>query len=99
MVDLVLPVKQIYFDDIKAGSKGEEFRLVTPYWSKRLIGKTFDRVIVTLGYPRADDMERRQIFPWQGYAKIRKTHPHFGPDEVEVFAIKLYEPEQLRRAA
>lgn len=99
MADLILPVKRIYFDDIKAGIKGDEYRLVTPYWTKRLADRTYDRVIITLGYPRADDADRRKTFPWQGFKVIRLTHPHFGPDEVEVYAIKLYDPEQWKQAA
>ena len=91
MADLVLPVKRIYFDQIKAGTKHEEFRLTTEHWKKRLIGKTYDRVVITLGYPKADDTSRRQTFTWQGYRTTRLTHPHFGSDEVEVFAIKLYD--------
>jgi hypothetical protein len=90
--DLYLPVKRIYFDSIKAGCKGEEYRLVTPYWTKRLVGRYYDQVIVTLGYPSAIDFERRLEFPWNGYRKTRLTHPHFGPGEVEVFAIALYDP-------
>jgi hypothetical protein len=98
MSTLVLPVKRVYFDSIKAGTKGEEYRLVTPYWSKRLIGRDYDFVEITLGYPAAGDMDRRQIFPWSGYRKTRITHPHFGPEEVEVFAIALYDPEMWQAA-
>ena len=36
MTDLVLPVKEVYFKQIKDGSKTEEFRLQNEYWSKRL---------------------------------------------------------------
>lgn len=99
MSTLILPVKRVYFDSIKAGCKGEEYRLVTPYWTKRLAGKDYDCVIVTLGYPSASDYERRLLFPWSGYRKTKITHPHFGPNEVEVFAIELYDPAQWERAA
>lgn len=51
MSDLVLPLKDIYFNQIKAGTKAEEFRLCTPYWRRRLEGRTFDRIVLTLGYP------------------------------------------------
>lgn len=89
MRTLYLPVKRIYFDEIKAGTKPEEYRLVTPFWSKRLIGKKYDRVVITLGYPSATDSERRLDFPYRGFRKTKLTHPHFGPDEVEVYAIAL----------
>lgn len=93
MSDLVLAVKRCYFDQIKAGVKQKEFRLVNEYWRKRLVGKEYERVVITLGYPRADDADRRVVFPYQGYDVEQRTHEHFGTDEVTVFAIKLYEIE------
>lgn len=96
MSTLLLPVKRVYFDSIKAGTKGEEYRLVTPYWTKRLVGRDYDMVIVTLGYPSAGDMDRHIEFPWRGYRKTKITHPHFGPDEVEVYAIELYDPDSWK---
>lgn len=89
MKTLMLPVKREYFEQIEAGIKNEEYRLVTPYWSKRLENKQYDRVIVTLGYPSKEDAARRLEFPWNGV--IRKTikHEEFGPGEKEVFAIHV----------
>jgi hypothetical protein len=91
MTDLHLAVKRIYFDSIKADCKGEEYRLVNDYWTKRLVGREYQNVIITLGYPPAGDMDRTLMFPWNGYRKTKITHPHFGPDEVGVFAIELYD--------
>lgn len=39
---LHLPVKKIYFDQIKSGKKLDEYRLVTEYWKKRLEGRDYD---------------------------------------------------------
>nr|WP_312968546.1 ASCH domain-containing protein [Pseudomonas sp.] len=86
---LTLPLKGEYFDQIKAGTKPEEFRLVTPYWRRRLEGRTFDRIELTLGYPLRDDDARRLVLPWKGYRITTITHPHFGPDPVEVYAIDV----------
>ncbi|PUA19628.1 RNA-binding protein [Glaciimonas sp. PCH181] len=91
MTALYLPVKRVYFDSIRIGTKGEEYRLVTPYWTKRLIGREYHSVVITMGYPKAGDMTRTMLFEWCGYRKTKLTHPHFGPDEVEVFAIDLSE--------
>lgn len=56
MRTLTLALKGEYFDAIKAGTKPEEFRQVTPYWRRRLEGQRFDRIELTRGYPkRADD--------------------------------------------
>lgn len=46
MADLVLPLKAIYFNEIKAGTKPDEFRLCTPFWRRRLEGRTFDRIVL-----------------------------------------------------
>lgn len=89
MKDLILHVKGIYFDQIKAGTKHFEYRLVTPYWTKRLVGKTYRNVIIARGYPKRDDMDKHLTFPWVEPDVVRLTHPHFGTDEVEVFAINV----------
>lgn len=86
---LYLPVKGIYFDQIKAGTKPDEFRLCTPYWKKRLEGRHYDRVEVTKGYPKRDDAERRVNLPYRGYVQTAITHPHFGANPVEVYAINV----------
>lgn len=89
MADLVLPLKAEYFNAIKAGTKPEEFRLRTPFWRKRLEGKTFERVVLTLGYPSRDDAARRLVLPWQGMRETTITHPHFGAEPVAVYAIRV----------
>lgn len=35
--DLHLPLKTKWFNKIKFGTKGEEYRDITPYWAKRLM--------------------------------------------------------------
>ena len=89
MRTLIIPVKGVYFAQIKAGTKPREYRQTTPYWRKRIEGQTYDRLVLTLGYPNADDRERRLVLPWRGYQIEKITHPHFGPVEVEVFAIDV----------
>ena len=86
-MDLVLPLKAEYFNAIKAGTKTEEFRLRTPFWRKRLEGKAFDRVVLTLGYPSREDASRRLVLPWRGMRETTITHPHFGSGPVQVYAI------------
>lgn len=86
---LQLALKGEYFDAIKAGTKLEEYRLDNEYWQKRLVGKTFTGIVLTRGYPKGDDASRRIELPWQGFRGLNLTHPHFGPDEVSVFAIDV----------
>jgi hypothetical protein len=89
MTTLHLNLKAEYFDAIAAGTKVFEFRLATPYWRKRLEGRTFDAIELAKGYPARDDATRRLRRPWRGFEVQTITHPHFGNDPVEVFAIRV----------
>lgn len=89
MNPLILPVKREYFEQMRDGSKRHEYRLITDYWRRRLLNRTYSHVIITLGYPKKDDESRRLVFPWRGYRIDTITHPHFGPAPVVVFAIKV----------
>lgn len=82
-------MKREYFDAIVAGTKPEEFRLTTPYWRKRLEGREYARIILTKGYPKGTDSDRILVMPWRGYTVKTITHPHFGSEPVEVFAINV----------
>ena len=86
---LVLPLKREYFEAIRDGVKPEEYRLDTPYWRKRLVGKEYEAIELTLGYPAIDDHARRILKPWLGYTEKTITHPHFGKEPVQVFAIDV----------
>lgn len=88
MADLHLNLKGEYFDQIEAGTKVFEFRAVS-VWAKRLQGKTFDRILIKRGYPKRDDFSRIIERPWVGYELQTITHPHFGNEPVDVFAIKV----------
>lgn len=89
---LTLPLNGVYFDQIKAGTKLREYRLVTPFWSKRLVARRYRQIVLTKGYPKADDHKRRLVLPWRGYIIETITHPHFGADPVEVFSINVSGP-------
>lgn len=94
MAKLHLAVKNEYFLAMKSGEKLEEYRQVTDYWLKRLYQadgspQDFESVIITDGYPKSGDPERTLDFPWRGFERRTITHPHFGPDPVEVFAIAV----------
>lgn len=91
MADLILPLKREYFEAIRDGTKTEEYRLCTPYWKKRLASQFdgYERIVLTLGYPARDDHSRRLMRPWRGYTIKTITHPHFGPEPVQVYAIPV----------
>lgn len=88
---LTLPVVGLYFNEIKAGTKPFEFRLMTEYWRKRIEDRTYDSVLITWGYPAAADESRRLARPWRGYEIQRITHEFFGPRPVLVYAIRVNE--------
>lgn len=88
MADLHLNLKGEFFDQIQAGTKLFEYRLVSK-WAKRLEGKTFDRIFIKRGYPKASDTSRVLERPWRGMERVMRCHPHFGPEPVEVFAIRV----------
>lgn len=89
MANLQLAVNGEYFDQMKSGEKVEEYRLVTSFWSKRILARNYDRLIITRGYPKRDDASKRIDVPYAGYEVKVITHPHFGPDPVKVFAIRV----------
>lgn len=89
MSSLHLNLKAEYFDAIAAGEKREEFRLVTLYWRRRLEGRQFSGIVLKKGYPKRGDSSRTLTRPWAGFSVKTITHPHFGAQPVQVFAIAV----------
>jgi len=89
MKKLTLAVRKEYFDQIKSGKKKWEYRMRTEYWEKRIVGKYFTHIEITLGYPKSGDKDRRLLFPWRKYFVIKKIHTEFGDYPVKVFAFPL----------
>jgi hypothetical protein len=92
---LTIPVNGIYFDQIRDGTKLEEYRLCTPFWVRRLHGREYSAVVMTRGYPKGGGIEGRTRLTrrWNGFKRKQVTHPHFGLDPVEVFAIDVSTPK------
>lgn len=85
---IIFPVTKHWFDMFKSGAKNEEYRALTPYWTRRLTQKTstghlrfrhFDEVIITCGYPKRGDTPRRLVFEHVG------THIGKGKPEIDCF--------------
>jgi hypothetical protein len=91
MTILYLPLKAIYFDQIRDGTKKKEYRLATPYWRRRLLNRSYTGIELMKGYPGATENLRRLMRPWRGCALETIQHEHFGPEPVEVFAIVVNE--------
>ena len=91
---LHLPLKRLYFDQIKARTKPEEYRLMNEFWDKRLYVpgynefKDFYAVRFTMGYPKSSDQSRIITREFKGIKAILGfTHEFFGEQPVNVFAI------------
>lgn len=93
---LTLRVKGEFFEQMCAGTKSFEYRLRTPFWQKRLKGRNYDLVRVTWGYPKATDTERHLVVAWKGLEEQVLQHPFFGPNPVEVYAIRIDISTRLR---
>ena len=89
MKNLTLAVKKEWFEQIKNGTKKIEYRLYNEYWIKRLVGKQFDKIIITLGYPKKDDKQKRLEFKWLGYKVEKVCHKEWDYKYKKVFVIKL----------
>lgn len=94
MKPLILNLKTEYFNAIKDGTKPEEFRLFSDYWTKRLLDnkgefKTFSKIIIRRGYPKSGDPEREIIRPWVSNRIDIITHPHFNNEPSKVFCIRV----------
>jgi len=87
--NLTLNLKKEYFNDIKNGIKKEEYRIVKPYWEKRLVNVDYDKIIIKMGYPKSTEIDKIMEFSWNGFTKKQITHKEFGEESVWVFAIKL----------
>lgn len=87
MSTLILPLERQWFEQIRDGKKPFEFRLRNDYWTKRLVGRHYDTVVFTLGYPKKTDTDRRIVAPYRGYVLTTVVSPKWNNEPREVFAI------------
>jgi len=100
MKTLTLPLKCKWFNMIKAGIKKEEYREIKPFWKKRLRNialktnlstiyegfQRYDRLVFTLGYPKADDTERRLEFK-NPCIRIGTGKPEWGAEPDKTYFV------------
>jgi hypothetical protein len=86
---LILHLKHKYFEQIASGEKTHEFRVVKPYWEKRLIGKSYDVIKIWDGF-KPGGMHTVCSFPYRGFERRTIQHEEFGPNPVEVYAIPVH---------
>jgi hypothetical protein len=104
MKTLTLSLKKQWFDMIKAGVKKEEYREIKPFWTKRLRNvvlknalstvyegfQRYDTLVFTLGYPKADDTERRLTFK-NPRIRIGTGRPEWGAEPGEQYFVITWE--------
>lgn len=92
MKKLTIVIKRKYFNEILAGTKKEEYRLVKPYWVERLVDKNYTHLIFQSGYSKKAPRLQAEYL---GYEVRNIRHDFFGDDEVPVFALRLGAIKQL----
>ena len=83
---LHIHVKKKYWLQVKDKVKNKEYRLIKPYWIKRL-KKDYDLIYYWLAYT-----SKKLIFEYNGYVRTAIKHKEFGDKPVNVFAIDLTKP-------
>lgn len=86
MKRLHIIIKSVYLNQIISAEKIFEYRLITPYWIKKLVGKNYDYIEFQAGY---SSKSKRIKIEYLGYEITTIKHDFFGNDEVSVFKIKL----------
>lgn len=84
--NLYIIIKKKYFDEIAAGTKKVEYRTISDYWTTRLVGRSYAKVIFINGYKKNAKRIRRIFVDVE---TVTVQHEHFGPDPVTVYAINF----------
>ena len=99
---LQLSLKKTWFDMIKAGIKKEEYRDINNYWTNRFVAamipltgtilafKKFEKIVFTLGYPKANDKERRLEFKNPKF-HFSEGRPEWGAEPDKLYFVITWE--------
>lgn len=85
MKPLFIILKGEYFHQIAAGTKTEEYRIISDYWAKKIIDRHYSHIVFQLGYSASAP---RMTIEYLGYTKKVISSVVYN-DQVEVFALKL----------
>lgn len=89
---LYIPLKFKWWDEIAANRKPFEYRIFKNYWIQRLVGKEYDAICLTRGFPPKDDKSRHLWKKYNGYEIINDfVHEEFGSGKNKVFKIDVGE--------
>lgn len=96
MKTLTLSLKKKWFEMIRAGVKLEEYREIKPFWKKRFLYSSmqlfqkFDKLVFTLGYPKAGDASRRMEFKTARIC-IKTGRPEWGAEPGKEYFVITWE--------
>jgi hypothetical protein len=62
---LYLTLHRRWFDEIAVGTKTEEYRAITPYWQRRIVGRQYDEVHFRNGYRQDSPFMRVEYQGWK----------------------------------
>lgn len=83
---LHLTLKKKWFDLIASGEKKEEYRVVKPYWTKRLFHRDYDAIQFRNGYrPDSPTM----LVEYLGYTTGWGGNESWGAEGAEYYRLKL----------
>ena len=87
MAKLFIIIKGEYFNQILSETKKEEYRIVKPFWAKKIIDKKYSHIIFQKGYNKNTPRIEAEYL---GYEIRKINHKHFGElFEMECFVLKL----------
>lgn len=86
MKDLFLTIHRKYFEEILFGLKREEYRIVKPFFEKKIVGKHYDTITFQNGYSKKSP---RLTAQYLGFNIVEMQHEFFGSEKVKVFEIKI----------
>jgi len=84
-----LHVKREYWQQVKDKKKVKEYRIIKPYWTKRLkkLIPNHDLIYYYKGYPRVRNKGNCMVFRYKGYVEEIIKHKEFGDKPVNVYSI------------
>ncbi len=86
---LYLTLRRRWFDEIAAGTKTVEYREMTPYWQRRIVGRQYDEVHFRNGYRQDSPFMRVEYRGWK--RTVRDGKPMFALQLGKVLEIKNYD--------
>lgn len=103
---LELPLKKEWYNMIESGDKREEYRVIKPYWSKRLVGVDKPLFSYRYGYQHANVKGYTHVRFRYGYTKrtmlfeidsitVDVGNPDWGAPSYPVFIIKFHKQKLI----